>query len=281
MLAMVMLFAACAQVPPEDIVITPEEDLHEAAMEVAVAPVPPDMASSRFGEMSCDLLKLEENRVSCKARMNDMIGLLLDSEIMDTFDIARCSIFPEATANSCKQRIEATGVKGPISAEEREIFNQAMSPVMVEVSEGSSAMPGFTFDIKKCAGLTTAGFKAHCENLVNERIDQQKLREIVSAGDVRRCAELVSTSSQERCRMMLGEFPVPVVTLPAVIDETGVPRAPNAGEPTVEEVIVDEVMVDESVGGETVGPIVIDTGEGFMNVTTLPLVLDPSELLNQ
>ena len=213
-----LLLAACATVPVgENQSMQPDQsqivgdslsssDQTTALPDQETAEVGPGaVMQSRYGQkMSCDLLADENERLSCIARVNDLIGMSLESEIMNSFDASRCQLLPEEMAADCQRRLEETGIKGPISVEDRAALQTALQPV-IPVSDLENATPEAApvqpyYDAKLCQSLKADGLRAYCEKNLAERIDQQKLSEIIASGELSRCDSLSLENYREQCR---------------------------------------------------------------------------------
>lgn len=201
-----VFLTACAYLnPTENTQITSTElpGQTEVSSDMVQGDKAPQTAmQSRYGQtMKCDLLKGANARQACETQTQDMIGMMLESEIINSFDVSRCKIFTEQMASECEKRIADTGVKGPVSEEEQALFNQAMQPIMpTEPMEGPMVL---TYDSAKCGELKADGYKAYCEKMVLQRMDQEKLMDIVSSGELKRCDELKDNSMKEQCKMLL------------------------------------------------------------------------------
>lgn len=230
-----LLLAACATVPVgENQSMQPDQsqivgdslsssDQATAMPDQGTAAVGPEaVMQSRYGQkMSCDLLADQNEREACLARVNDVIGMSLENEIMSSFDLSRCKLFPEEMAADCQRRLEETGVKGPISAEDRVALQTALQPVFPQsdlenaTSEAAPVQP--YYDSKLCQSLQADGLREYCERAIAERLDQQKMSEIIAAGEIDGCEQLSQENYREQCRMVLGAPQEPVS--PDLIEE--------------------------------------------------------------
>lgn len=162
---------------------------------------------SRFGkEMKCDVLKAKDAQQNCEMQINDMIGGMLESEIISSYDIGRCSELPAGVAKSCQDRLSATGVKGPVPDEEIAMFND----IMRGTPNKDPKNPGITYDSTKCAQLKTPGYKEFCEARLSERADQQKLNQIIQSKDKKGCDTLTTQTMKDDCKRFFGEEVKPV-----------------------------------------------------------------------
>lgn len=148
--------------------------------EVVVAEVVEPAYGSK---MECGRLKTEKGRQGCELQVNEMIGHMLRQEIVNTFDVGRCSELPDEVAKSCKKSLTETGVQGPVPAEEMAMFE--------DISRGRSGV--------QCADLKTPGYKAYCDREMNERSQRNLFNEIVISEDSGRCSELSDASFREQC----------------------------------------------------------------------------------
>lgn len=168
-------------------------------------PGPGDPFASRYGSgLKCDLLKTEQSRQNCEYQINDMIGSMLESEIMSSFDLSRCKELQGEAGNNCTTYLTEIGVKGPVSAEEMAMFQEAVQGTYPEPGENGDFSPFPEYDPKKCATLKTEGFKEYCEKQIAQQMDQIKFDEIISSGDVKRCDEFKDENSKNNCKMMFG-----------------------------------------------------------------------------
>ena len=178
--------------------VTEPVDMNEPADEVVL--------TSRYGSnMKCTQLTSLERRQECEMQVNDVIGSMLESEIIATFDVGRCRQLPEGVAEDCEQRLAETGVQGPVSDAERVIYDEAIRPSYPAMEEGDAdVVPQPVYTKEKCAELSTPGYRAYCERVIDERIDRSKLDEILTSEDVNRCSELSNVALQEECQMFFG-----------------------------------------------------------------------------
>lgn len=231
-LLMTMLLSACSTLPegeqapeqsvqPQTVIEQTASSEQTALVDEGALPVL-ELTQSRYGQkMSCDLLAEQNEREACLARVNDVIGVSLENEIMNSFDLSRCKLFPEEMAADCQRRLEETGVKGPISAEDRVALQTALQPVFPQpdlenaTSEAAPAQP--YYDSKLCQSLQADGLREYCERAIAERLDQQKMSEIIAAGEIDGCEQLSQENYREQCRMVLGAPQEPVS--PDLIEE--------------------------------------------------------------
>lgn len=160
---------------------------------------------SPYGEdMDCNMLKDSHSVQECKLQVNNLIGSFLETEILSTFDTARCTELPESLAQSCKNNLEQTGVEGPVSKAELDRFQEIIRGTFPEPMEGENSMPMFpTYNPELCAELKTSGYKSYCERQLKERMQRDLLDEIIQSGDVSRCEELTEEKKIEICKMTL------------------------------------------------------------------------------
>jgi len=159
-----------------------------------------DLATETTTKITCRMLENSDREEECNEQSNDVAAQALEDEILDTFDSARCGKLPENMAEDCKDSIEQSGVQGPVSAEELEIFDAAMEYITPEEGRGGG------YSIVKCSLLTTPGFQTYCEAMVNELIDEDVLDEIVDSGDSTRCNELKTEEINNRCLIEFNLF---------------------------------------------------------------------------
>lgn len=184
--------------------------------------------TSRYGaNMKCSQLKEVTKQQECEVSVNDIIGDMLESEIMSTFDIDRCKELPDEIAKDCQDRLSVTGVKGPVSAEELAKFSEITRGTPSENPE----QPEVVYDSTRCAELSAAGYKEYCEQKVNEHADREKMAQIMRAEDKTGCDKLTTETAKNDCKRFFGEEVVeeaPVLE-EAPVEEVEVP-APEANE---------------------------------------------------
>lgn len=166
-----------------------------------------------FGpNMKCSMLRNTDNRQDCEMQVNETIGMMLEHEIASSFDVKRCKELPASIAEMCTNRLTDSGVQGPVSDEDKVIFREAMrgtSPEITEENEeGETPFLFPVYDIANCSQLKTSGYKAYCEKRITEKIDSNKLEEIIQSGDSKRCDELVSEDHRLECEMFFGIYVV-------------------------------------------------------------------------
>jgi hypothetical protein len=180
---------------------------------------------SRYGtNMKCSLLKSPEGRQECEMQLNDTIGNMLESEIISAFDVDRCKELPTEIAKTCIDRLTATGVKGPVTAEEIALLNE----IRRGAPSADAENPVIVYDSARCAELKTVGYKEYCEKMILERTEQEKFSEIMQSEDKARCNELTTVSLKNDCKRFFGEVvEEPVVEAP--VAEAPVSEAPTEG----------------------------------------------------
>lgn len=160
---------------------------------------------SRYGaNMKCSMLKDGQER--CEQDVNNLIGMMLEEEIMRRFDVNRCGELPGKVADLCKDRLTETGVVGPVSDEELAILSKIMLGTLPEMEEGGEEneeggeahMP--TYDKARCAELTTSGYKEYCESEVVKRLEQVRLIEVIQSGSVEQCDEFTDEAILLDCK---------------------------------------------------------------------------------
>ncbi len=212
-IALVAMFVmgACA-VPADQTakVVTPGQQTQTQQQEGADG-VPGNQIMTRYGaNLNCGMMKDSNNKQNCENQLNEVVGAMLESEIYSTFDASRCKELGGQMAGNCETRLAETGVKGPVSAEEMALFNEALRGTPAE-EPGASPYENVTFDEKKCDGLKAEGFKAFCVKMMEQRRDQIKFEEVVKSGDVKRCDEFKDVNRQNECKMFFGVEVTPVV----------------------------------------------------------------------
>lgn len=200
-----LIATACSQQPASKAPViggttkeTPTQQQQPAAVTEGTMGVP----TSRFGtNMKCDVLKDTEAQQRCEMQINDMIGSMLESEITASYDVGRCKELPADVATRCQERLNETGVKGPVTMEEVTLFDEITRGTPNEDIENRSIV----YDSTRCAELKTAGYKEYCEKSVTERVDQGKFSEIIRSKDKVRCGELATESLKNDCKRFFGE----------------------------------------------------------------------------
>ncbi|RLA00112.1 MAG: hypothetical protein DRQ47_09975 [Gammaproteobacteria bacterium] len=176
---------------------------------VATQPAVPEVSDSILNSnMQCDMLKNSENRQNCETQINDMIGMILQEEITSSFDLKRCKELPSDIAERCESRLTESGVQGPVSDADKVIFNEAMRGTFPDITEenGEGETPFLfpVYDVVKCSQLKTPGYKAYCEKLITEQIEQDILEQIMQSDDASRCDELNSEDMITNCKQFFG-----------------------------------------------------------------------------
>ncbi len=156
--------------------------------------------------ITCDMLKSAERQEECRQMLNEITADMLSSEIRQTFDLKRCDELSRYMAEDCKNYIEKSGVKGPVSETELEALRNAMNMTYPEVAEGEDVEGEGYYDITKCSALTTSGLKGYCEKKLNERIEEEQLWKIIEGGDVSKCDELTNEELKNMCEEEFGVF---------------------------------------------------------------------------
>jgi len=195
-LALVVL-AACAE----------EEKAQEVKTTVQVQPTVTETVEgaeaeeanvSRYGTaLNCSKLQQAGNEENCEIQVNDVVGVMLEDEIRNSFDAKRCQELPADIAERCANEITTTGVQGPVSEGERAMFVEAQRPSYPEDAEEEGEP---VYDKTKCAGLETSGYKTYCERMIDNRMDHAKLESIFESNDVNRCDELVTENIKQDCK---------------------------------------------------------------------------------
>ncbi len=137
--------------------------------------------------ITCDMLKSAERQEECRRMLNEITTDMFSSEIRQTFDLKRCDELSKYMVEDCKNYIEKSGVKGPVSEAELKALRD------IE-------------DITKCVALTTPGLKGYCEKQLNQRIEEEKIWQIIEGGDVSRCDELTNEDFKRMCKEEFGTF---------------------------------------------------------------------------
>ena len=139
--------------------------------------------------LTCNVLKSAKRNNECKEMINEFVSDALYREIIETFDLKRCKeLLTADDTKRCTERIKQTGIKGPLSDE--------------EVNNLHTAMRGT--DLAACDAFKDEGAKTYCSKSVNQRIEQDKVNEIIEAGDVKRCDEIKDEDNKQFCKEVLG-----------------------------------------------------------------------------
>lgn len=182
--------------------------------------------------LTCDLLQTANQKEQCESRVNDVVGALLEEEVISRFDIDRCKKLEDKIGINCQNVLANINVQGPVSDDEMAIFSQAISGNLPEPREpGETFDPHSqvrTFDLGTCSQLTTPGYKEFCESQLTQLMEQEKFNDILSSGNSTRCAEL-SGDVQDQCEVFFGlaEEPQPNTLDPASLPAE--PPTPEAG----------------------------------------------------
>ena len=156
-------------------------------MPVPQAPAPSLPEAAQQPQMTCDMLKDAGLKTDCKELVKGMIRDALFSEITSTFALDRCpELVDPGIVKNCQDKINKTGVTEPVSAEEAKKLEAATSGT----------------DKAACDQMATPELKAHCEGKVEARVSEMTLDEILTSGDVTRCAEL-SGDEKSLCESLL------------------------------------------------------------------------------
>ena len=214
-----LVLSACSSKPSSEVLPT-SVNVKDSVTQDQPAPnneATADVPTSRYGtDLKCDVLKSDENRKNCEMQMNEIIGSMLESEIVSNFSIGRCTELKGDVAKRCQDRLTETGVKGPVTAEEIAKYNDALRGTPGTDPE----KPSMTYDSAKCAALTTAGYKEYCEKNVAERAERSKLDGILQSNDKNGCDQLTTESLKNDCKRFFGievvETPAPEVSVAPV-----------------------------------------------------------------
>lgn len=157
--------------------------------------------TSRYGtSLKCSQLKSPGGREECEMQMNDVVGNMLEREIVATFDIGRCKELPGEAGESCKTRLSETGVTGPVSDEEIALFQEIAGGIFPEVKEGEEPPRYPTYNKARCAELKASGYQAYCEKKITERMERNLFDEIIQSEQSSRCEELTDEQMKNDCK---------------------------------------------------------------------------------
>jgi hypothetical protein len=195
--------------------------------------------SSLVKDFSCDSLEDSVEVENCRNEINYLIAQMLQEEIVSAYDLNRCDELDGVMIDNCRLLIEETGIKGPISKEDRQLLQEAMQRVYTEVQGEDDnevrSEEGY-YDINKCDALSASnGLQAYCKGRVQERIDNEKVWEIVLNGTVEDCSQLSDTARQ-MCEFEFGVYD-------DVVEEVEEPSEGDA-ENTEEAPVPEEEMVE-------------------------------------
>jgi len=155
--------------------------------------------------MSCDNLIHEENQKTCHEQTEKLISSYYSQEILDYFDSGRCAELTPDSVQNCQDMISQTGVKGPITSEEKSLLDKNL-----QLDETTQK-----FDLKECAGMKTPGLQAYCQKQVQVKIDEWTLEEAYKNKDKTMCQSIISEESKNRCEALVDNLeknPTPEVT---------------------------------------------------------------------
>ena len=232
-LSSVFLLSACNLIPTssEPSVVIPKNttssdqmmdssssDLSDSMPEEAVF-VDYTLEEETLKDMKCDMLSDKKMREDCLSSVNRTIADFLYSDIVNTFDINRCDKLNSYNIESCKNFIKNSGVKGPISLDAYEAFKNATTMIFeqgeckeecdddnvcisLECTEGRSY-----YDINKCDALSAPGLSAYCRKIVNQRMDEEKVMQVVESGKSSECNQFSDSSLKNQCNSYFGIFP--------------------------------------------------------------------------
>jgi len=216
---------------------------------------------SRYGtNLNCEMLKDENSRTTCEVQINDMIGSLLETEIVTTFDIARCDELPAQVAAVCTEQITETGVKGPVSTDEMNLFAEITAGTFPEPDESGIFALYPIYDSGRCSELKTEGLKEYCVKQIAMAENQLELDKIFQSGDVEGCDTLTDEALKTNCQAFFGvgldappvdiEIPVPddivpveePVEVPADLSGAAPEEEPLVDQPAVLEINEDDIV---------------------------------------
>jgi len=168
---------------------------------------------SRYGTgLKCSQLVSDLARKECEVQMNDVVGSMLEREIVSTFDINRCKELPGEVGESCQSRLADTGVKGPVSAEELALFAEITRGEFPMAEEGQEPALYPVYKKERCAELKATGYQAYCEKMIAERMERNLFDEIIQSEKSSRCDELKSERMMNDCKSFFGIDVAPEVS---------------------------------------------------------------------
>lgn len=191
----------------------------------------PDESGPRVGityanDLDCDMLEGTEAQESCKIQVNDVIGALLENDVISHFDLQRCVALQDKIGTNCQTQLEATGVQGPVTDEERAIFNEAVNGLILASDSLPNAAASLEFDSAKCNELTTPGYKEYCHKEIARRTELSLFNDITLSGNPARCGEL--TTLQTQCEEFFEVPELPVSPVGGALEPVNPPIAPAA-----------------------------------------------------
>jgi len=185
-----ILLTACSSGSPEKV----EPMVKEVVGEVFVDDTAEDYVEV-VKTLTCDVLNDDIRKENCLRERNELVAEYLLSEIKRTFDMGRCNLLSVSMARGCREGIEVTGVKGPISEKElaqlEEAFTAKITSSELDTEDDTiESRDIIEYDLGKCTGFSSSGLKEYCEEQLKGIISRQELRDVVDAGDVSKCADL-------------------------------------------------------------------------------------------
>lgn len=238
-----LVLSACSSVPPKTAEIGTAKQPAFSETAPVTEEVMAEFPVSHYGSnMKCDVLKDVQRQKECEMQINDMIGSMLESEIVASYDVDRCKELPADVATRCQERLNEIGVKGPVSAEEISLFDEITQGTVSADQEN----PKRVFDSARCVELKTTGYKEYCGRRIVEHADQEKMMEIILSENKNRCNELATENAKNDCKRFFGEE----VAEPVIEDAPVVTPPVEMPVPVAEPPAETEVINTEAINGE-------------------------------
>ena len=134
----------------------------------------------------CEVINNADNQTECLSDIQNFIDQYLFSEGLTYFDIEQCGKISNIDRQKeCEDKVNASGISGPITDDESVTLKTAMRLA----------------DDEQCAGLTTLGLKEYCEKQNQEKRDRKLLKNILLGADkkIERCEEIITESIKQNC----------------------------------------------------------------------------------
>jgi len=197
--------------------------------------------------LSCEMLKDAGMKEVCLEEVNQAIAQVLQSEILHTFNIARCDELEGYNSEGCRERIQTSGVTGIITLAEYDTVRQALVPVQPEnFDEGEEVLESELYDLARCDAVASS-LKAYCRNQMTQQIQEILMFEIIESEDSNRCAELTVQEFKNQCEQEFGIFVEPEQANPDDAAADAIPA--SAGEPVDDAAMDAEPSADAEPAG--------------------------------
>lgn len=159
--------------------------------------------------LSCEMIVNPALEAECLNEVDEIIAKSIESEIRTTFNVSRCAELSEYSAQACKDFIEASGVKQAISYEDSVHLNKILyAPMQEQTSEGQEFAEEAYWDVEACNSVA-GPVQSYCRQLIQTRIENDKLDAILEAGDSTGCDTLVIDEVKKACQQSFEIFVEP------------------------------------------------------------------------